>query len=152
MRNKLNKFIHFFTTTMGIFVVAMVTIVGTSLTFLGDFQFFGDDKAKAVVPVEVVQTVLKNHQQQLAKKDQQLLSQDDLNQQLLELVETLLKKQDDLEAGDALNQLQVGQTERAKAYFGRWTKVADNNIQAANRARYAGTLYLTQSENAIIGQ
>jgi len=142
MSNILNKIIQYVTTPMGILISFLIGVIGTGLTII---SFFGGE----VVPVEVVKTLISKHEAQLTLRNEQLLSQDELNQQLLEIVGVLLqsKQQGDLEADIALNQLQVGQTGRARAYFGKWAKVADNNVQKANGIRYAGMLdYLDNPE------
>ncbi len=85
----LNKLKDFFTTKQGIFVVSIATIIGTFFgILLGIVPFFGS--SHDVVPEKVVQTILANHEQQLTEQKQQLLSKEELNQQLVEIVQVLL--------------------------------------------------------------
>ncbi len=139
-----SKLINYFTTSQGIFVIAVLTIIGFVLTAIPYIN------SSEVVPTEVVDKILVQHEKQLLQKDEQLLSQEELNKQLMEVVQFLLEvRKQDSDAKEALEQLQVGDIRKARNYFGKWSKVADKK-QAANWARYAGTLdYLNDPEAAV---
>ncbi len=137
MSNILNRFKEYFSSKTGNFFVGVIGIVGAVAGIIGIIPILIGDEP--VVPTEVVEKIMIQHEKQLSQKDDRLLSQEELNKQLLEIVNVLLQSKNNLEAGDALRQLQVGNTGKARAYFGKWTKVADN-VKASNGARYAGTL------------
>ncbi|MDM8566858.1 hypothetical protein QUF74_14545 [Candidatus Halobeggiatoa sp. HSG11] len=149
MLNILNQLKEYFSSKTGNFFVGVIGIVGAVAGIIGIVPLFIGDEP--VVPTEVVQKIMVQHEKQLSQANEQLLSQEELNKQLVEVVQVLLQsqRQGDLRADEALQQLQVGNTGKARAYFGKWTKVADN-VQAANGARHAGTLaYLSSVDEAV---
>ncbi|MDM8568632.1 hypothetical protein QUF50_03790 [Thiotrichales bacterium HSG1] len=158
MLNISNRLKNYFLTKEWNFFNSILTIVSVVLAIVGIFftiiQFIGDNESivnEPVVSEKVVLVLLENHKEQLSQKDEQLLSHDELNKQLVEVVQVLLQsqKQGDLEADEALQQLQVGNTKKARNYFGKWSKVTDNR-QKANWVRYAGTLaYLSSVDEAV---
>ena len=141
MSNILNRFKEYFSSKTGNFFVGVIGIVGAVAGIIGIIPLFIGD-SEPVMSEKIVHTILENYQQQLSVKDKQLLLQDELEKQLVEVVQTLLdaQRQGDLEAQDAFGQLrETGNVKKARVYFGKWTKVADN-VKASNGARYAGTL------------
>jgi len=146
---------------LGVLIVALLAIIGTSFTVFPSINPFAvSTEFEQQTITTVVEKLLQAHQFQLAVKDKQLLSQDELIQQLTAAViaiaqaaQNLPKHFSESDSEQAWQHLTQGNTEPARAYLASlatYQTQQDLLAQAAVTSQHQGSLaYLSSVEEAI---
>jgi len=151
---------NFFMSKQGILIVALFTIVGTLVAVFPSINPFANTEIEQQTITTVVDKLLQAHQTQLAVKDKQLLSQDELIQQLTAAVIAIAdaaqnppKHFSEYDSEQVWQHLTQGNTEPARAYLaGLATYQTQQDLlsQAAVTTQHQGSLaYLSSVEEAV---